>query len=131
MSTDHRQTLRQLLAQRIRILRILRGWSQEQLAEVSGLHRTYIGAVERAERNITIDNIEKIALAFEVPVSGLFGAGDLLQWANGTGHHRVEEARPAYYPAVKYPFPFAYRWKWGLPWPASPDPGSGLYRPYH
>ena len=47
------------------------GISQEFLAELAGLHRTYIGAVERAERNVSIDNIEKIAIALETDVSNL------------------------------------------------------------
>jgi transcriptional regulator with XRE-family HTH domain len=88
---------RRLLAQRIRILRIFRGWSQEQLGDYCGLHRTYIGAVERAERNITIDNLDKIAVAFAVPVSRLFGEGDLLDWPVPGVKHRIEEARASYH----------------------------------
>lgn len=40
--------------------------SQEQLAELAGVHRTYIGMIERAEKNITLCNIEKIATALKV-----------------------------------------------------------------
>ena len=53
------------------MLRRMRGWSQEVLAELCGLHRTYIGSVERGERNISLDNIERIAVALEVSVSDL------------------------------------------------------------
>jgi len=45
--------------------------SQEQLAEIAGVHRTYIGMIERAEKNITLCNIEKIAKALNVSISKL------------------------------------------------------------
>ena len=48
---------------KVRNLRIAQGISQEVLAQKSGLHRTYIGSVERGERNITLVNIEKITKA--------------------------------------------------------------------
>ena len=50
--------------------------SQEKLAEYAGLHRTYIGMVERAERNITLVNMEKIAKALKVEIK------DLVQYAD-------------------------------------------------
>lgn len=65
------QKARTWLAGRVRALRRMRGWSQEVLAELCGLHRTYIGSVERAERNISLDNIERIAWALEISVSDL------------------------------------------------------------
>jgi len=55
----------------VRAARIRLGLSQEQLAEISGLHRTYIGAVERAERNITLRNAERIALALKTDLDQL------------------------------------------------------------
>jgi transcriptional regulator with XRE-family HTH domain len=63
---------RKTLAHKVRLLRFLRGWSQEVLAETSGLHRTYISSIERGERNISLDNIEKLALGFAVPITELF-----------------------------------------------------------
>lgn len=45
--------------------------SQERLAELSGLHRTYIGSIERGERNITLVNAERIARALDVKLSEL------------------------------------------------------------
>ncbi len=57
--------------ERVRDLRKERGLSQEQLAFKADLHRTYIGMIERAEKNITLINIEKIAIAFDIPVSKL------------------------------------------------------------
>ena len=46
--------------------------SQEQLAEEAGLHRTYIGMIERAENNVTLVKIEKIAKALKISISELF-----------------------------------------------------------
>lgn len=60
------------LAATIRRLRKERKWSQEKLAELCGLHPNYIGGIERGERNVAIDNIERIALAFEMTVKDLF-----------------------------------------------------------
>lgn len=48
-----------------------RNISQEKLAEFAGLHRTYIGMIERAEKNITLCNIEKVANALGVKISDL------------------------------------------------------------
>lgn len=46
--------------------------SQEELAFHAGLHRTYIGMIERGEKNITLENISKISSALQVPMSELF-----------------------------------------------------------
>lgn len=58
--------------QRVQKLRTDKHLSQEQLAEAAGLHRTYIGMVERAERNISLKNIAKIARALQVDMKELF-----------------------------------------------------------
>lgn len=63
---------RKILGENIRKYRVMKEISQEKLAEYCGLHRTYIGAVERGERNISIDNIEKIANALDVYITELF-----------------------------------------------------------
>lgn len=67
--------LRQFFAARVREERTRQGLSQEALAEKSGLHRTYIGSVERGERNVSIDNIERIAKALDVKPADLLGGG--------------------------------------------------------
>lgn len=58
---------------RVREARVKRQLSQEQLADMADVHRTYISMIERAEKNITLLNIEKIAKAFGISVAGLFG----------------------------------------------------------
>ena len=58
--------LRRVLAENVRRLRTGLGLSQESLAAEAGLHRTYIGAIERAERNVSLDNIERLAKALKV-----------------------------------------------------------------
>ncbi len=60
---------------RIRSLRTARGLSQEQLAELTGFHRTYIGMVERGERNISLSNVGVFASAFELSIPELFSFG--------------------------------------------------------
>ena len=61
------------IAARLRLLRTAKGWSQERLAEEAGLHRTYIGAIERAERNISLKSLQRLAQALSVPVADLIG----------------------------------------------------------
>jgi transcriptional regulator with XRE-family HTH domain len=62
----HKGPLRDILARNMRQLRAERGLSQEALAHASGLNRTYLSAVERAERNVSIDNIGRIAKGLKV-----------------------------------------------------------------
>lgn len=64
-------TLRAIFAENVRTLRKERDLSQEALADVAGLHRTYIGSVERGERNLSLDNIGKIAAALGVSPDSL------------------------------------------------------------
>jgi len=58
-------------AKRVRAERKRLGLSQEEFAAKSGFHRTYIGMIERAERNMTLSNIEKLAKALQMPISTL------------------------------------------------------------
>ena len=64
-------TINQILGLRVRLLREERHLSQEELAELANLHRTYIGQIERAEKNVSIQTIEKIAEAFGITPSEL------------------------------------------------------------
>ncbi len=57
---------------KVKALRKERNLSQEQLSFKADLHRTYIGMIERAEKNITLINIEKIAIALNVKIKDLF-----------------------------------------------------------
>ncbi len=66
------QTMRKKFGKRIRELRLEKGWSQEGLADELGLHRTYVGAVERGEQNISLDNIEKVAKRLGISIEELF-----------------------------------------------------------
>ena len=58
--------------QKVREERARFGLSQEELAGRAGVHRTYIGMIERAEKNITLENIEKIAKALKISISEIF-----------------------------------------------------------
>ena len=60
-----------LLAKNVRLERVMRGWSQETLAELAGLHRSFVGAIERCEHNTTLATVEKLANAFDLSVAEL------------------------------------------------------------
>jgi len=62
---------KKLFGENVRRLRKNRYWSQEKLAEACGLHRTYIGAIERGERNVSLENIVEIARSLDVSPSAL------------------------------------------------------------
>jgi transcriptional regulator with XRE-family HTH domain len=67
------QPLRAVVGESIRHAREKLGLSQEALAERAELHRTYVGSVERGERNISVDNIERLARALDVHPAVLVG----------------------------------------------------------
>lgn len=62
---------RKIFARNLKELRAKADLSQEELADLAGLHRTYIGSVERGERNISIDNMERLASALTVDIKDL------------------------------------------------------------
>lgn len=60
------------VGRRIRELRKAKGWTQEQLAETASLHYSYMGGVERGDRNISLETLEKIIDAFQIPAEEIF-----------------------------------------------------------
>lgn len=74
MNKDEREQILKHLGLSIKIERVRLGLSQEELAEKAGLHRTYIGMVERAERNISVINLVQIAQALRVSIDKLLDA---------------------------------------------------------
>jgi transcriptional regulator with XRE-family HTH domain len=71
-----RENILEKFGQRVRAKRLRQGLTQEKLASKAGVHRTYIGMIERAEKNITLENVQKIAKALQVTPS------DLLNFTN-------------------------------------------------
>jgi len=69
-------TIQKRFGERIRALRQLRRLSQEELAFRAGIHRTYLGGVERGERNPALKNINSLAEALNVTLAELFQLGD-------------------------------------------------------
>jgi transcriptional regulator with XRE-family HTH domain len=66
MSIKQGKNLREILADNVRTNRKQKGLSQEDLADLCGLHRTYIGAIERAEQNVTLRTLESLASSLGV-----------------------------------------------------------------
>lgn len=62
---------RMIFARKLKEFRNKNRLSQEELADMAGLHRTYVGSVERGERNISIDNMERLASALKINVKEL------------------------------------------------------------
>ena len=76
MKTEH-QKAQKKLGETIRNKRKEHGYSQESFAHQCGLHRTYMGAIERGERNISLQNILKISYALNLKACDLFKTADL------------------------------------------------------
>ncbi|MFC1875422.1 helix-turn-helix domain-containing protein [Chloroflexota bacterium] len=67
-----KKTIQHLFGERVRVLRQKQGLSQEELAYRAGIHRTYLGGIERGERNPALKNIAAMAEALEVSLFDLF-----------------------------------------------------------
>ena len=65
------KSILKVFGENVRKHRLERGWSQEELAEKCGLHRTYIGSIERSERNVSLTNIQLIAKGLGVKIEEL------------------------------------------------------------
>jgi len=65
------KSLKEIFGRQVKRYRKKRGISQEELASLSELHRTYVGAIERGERNVSLNNVEKIASSLDVLVVDL------------------------------------------------------------
>ncbi|QOS81874.1 helix-turn-helix transcriptional regulator [Paenibacillus sp. JNUCC31] len=74
---------------RIRELRKAKGWTQEQLAEAAGLHYSYIGGVERGDRNISLETLEKIINGFQVPAEEIFKFKEESEYKRALDEHIV------------------------------------------
>jgi len=73
MPTDAEKALLRAFGDRVRSRREALGLSQERLAELAGLHRNYVGSLERGERNVALVNITKLATALGVDPAELVG----------------------------------------------------------
>jgi transcriptional regulator with XRE-family HTH domain len=69
--------IEQRFGERVRELRQAKGLSQEELAFKAGVHRTYLGSIERGERNLSLKNIAAIAGALDITLPELFTMGNV------------------------------------------------------
>lgn len=68
-------SVRTTFGENLRRARLAKGLSQEALGEVAGVHRTFVGAIERAENNVSIDTMVRLASAVERPLAELLTRG--------------------------------------------------------
>lgn len=83
--------LRNTVGDRIRAIRKAKGFTQQQLAELSNLDDAYIGAVERGERNFSIDTLEKIVVALKIQALELFHNIDDLNEVGAAQRRAIDE----------------------------------------
>ena len=72
MSNKLMRDIRAIFGKKIKQIRLKQGLSQEALADISGLHRTYISNIENGNRNVSIKNVEKLAKALNIKIKNLF-----------------------------------------------------------
>jgi transcriptional regulator with XRE-family HTH domain len=97
----HIDNLQRSLGRRIRELRSKHGWTQEQFAEFCGLHRTYLGHVERGEKNVSLSTVLRVANALGVRISALFGRSQPA--TEGSEHLRPPMTGPAAGSLLRHP----------------------------
>jgi transcriptional regulator with XRE-family HTH domain len=78
-----------LLGKRVQMLRAAKKWSQEEFAHISGFHRTYIGQIERGEKNISFSNLSKVASVLGLSLSELLSG--LEERQEGSFSHRSKQ----------------------------------------
>lgn len=72
MAKDAKPGIKRVFGDRVRELRAARNWSQETMGEACDLHWTYIGGIERGERNPTLESVYKVAKGLKIKISELF-----------------------------------------------------------
>ncbi len=72
MAKDAKRGINRVFGDRVRELREARDWSQETMGEACDLHWTYIGGIERGERNPTLESVHKVAKGLKIKISELF-----------------------------------------------------------
>jgi len=92
-SDAHHSRFLRMLGLSVRLARVERAWTQERLGILAGLERTYIGAIERGERNVGICNVVQLAGALGLPLSELIHRAERLQ-----GLHDQETSKRATLP---------------------------------
>ncbi|MBY0202730.1 helix-turn-helix domain-containing protein [Paenibacillus cucumis (ex Kampfer et al. 2016)] len=83
--------LREMIGTRIRAMRNAKGLTQQKLADIAGLDYRYIGALERGERNFSIDTLEKVLLAMNLDISELMYSGSRTEILDVTRQEALDE----------------------------------------
>jgi transcriptional regulator with XRE-family HTH domain len=88
------QELLTALGQRIRELRLKRGYSQESFADICGVHRTFMGTIERGESNLSFSNLHKVAKALGITLSQLLSGLEKRAEALAKSPHAASRPEP-------------------------------------